>query len=69
MLKEHLQKLIDISMSIEDYKKQEDLMECIRDILDILQDTINAPSNWRDIKERLQEEYKNNNDVLYYIEF
>ena len=69
MLKEYLQKLIDISMSIEDYKKQEDLMECIRDILDTLQDTINAPSNWRDIKERLQEEYKNNNDVLYYIEF
>lgn len=69
MLKEHLQKLIDISMSIEDYKKQEDLMECIRDILDTLQDTINAPSNWRDIKERLQEEYKNDNDVLYYIEF
>lgn len=69
MLKEHLQKLIDISMSIEDYKKQEDLMECVRDILDTLQDTINAPSNWRDIKERLQEEYKNDNDVLYYIEF
>lgn len=69
MLKETIRELIEIAMNEENYLTRESIMEKVRDIIDILQDTINAPSNWRDIKEELQEEYKNENDVLYFIEF
>ena len=69
MLKETIKEIIELAMNEENYLLRENLMEKVKDIIDILQDTINAPSNWRNIKEELQEEYKDCNDVLYFIEF
>lgn len=57
--------MLETIMSIEDYyDKIQDLQNEFADILAKFEDTINCPSDWRNIKERLQEEYKDDEFAL-----
>lgn len=57
--------MLETIMSIEDYWSDiQDLQDLYSELLEQFVNTINCPSNWRDIKERLQEEYKDNDFAL-----
>ena len=57
--------MLETIMNIEDYWSDiQDLQDLYSELLRQFENTINCPSNWRDIKERLQEEYKDNNFAL-----
>ena len=57
--------MLETIMKIEDYDSDiQDLQDLYSELLEQFVNTINCPSNWRDIKERLQEEYKDSNFAL-----
>ena len=57
--------MLETIMSIEDYyDKIQELQDLYADILSQFEETINCPSNWSDIRERLKEEYKDDNFAL-----
>lgn len=57
--------MLETIMSIEDYWSDiQDLQDLYADLLSRFEETINCPSNWRDIRERLREEYKDDNFAL-----
>lgn len=66
-MKEIVKNLLECALNCEDFKVKQQLDVEIRNLLDTLQNTINCPSNWRDTKEELQEEYAENNDALEII--
>ena len=66
-MKGTIRNLLECAMNCDDFNIREKLEEEVRNLLDELQMTINCPSNWRSIKEELQEEYADNNDALEII--
>jgi hypothetical protein len=62
-MKRIIKSLIRLAEATEDFDTRESLLEEIRDLINELASTYNAPSNWRDIAEELAEEYKDNNDI------
>ena len=66
-MKDIVRNLLECAMTCDDLNVQIELQEEVRNLLDKFVDTINCPSNWRSIKEELQEEYADNNDALEII--
>lgn len=58
-MKENIKRMIKYAEQNNDYE----LADIIREILSELADTINCPSNWRNIGEELAEEYSDNDWV------
>ena len=57
--------MLETIMRIEDYYSDiQALQDLYSELLEQFVSTINCPSNWRDIKERLQEEYKDDDFAL-----
>ena len=56
--------MLETIMKIEDYNNVEELQNLFSKLITEFAWTINCPSDWRDIKEKLQEEYKDNNFAL-----
>lgn len=59
-----------ISDMIEQAEENEDLelLEYARRLVEELADTINCPSNWRNIGEQLAQKYKDNDWVYSYMQ-
>lgn len=59
-----------ISDMIEQAEANEDLelLEYVRRLVEELADTINCPSNWRNIGEQLAQKYKDNDWVYSYMQ-
>ena len=62
-MKRIIKRLIRLAEATEDFDTRESLLKEVRDLINELVTTYNAPSNWRDIAEELAEEYKDNNDI------
>lgn len=57
--------MLETIMRIEDYWSDiQRLQDLYSELLTRFEYTINCPSNWSDIKERLKEEYKDNDFAL-----
>lgn len=59
-MKENIKRMIEYAERNNDYE----LADIIREIVFELADTINCPSNWRNIGEELAEEYVNNDWIM-----
>lgn len=58
-------RMLETIMNIEDYWSDiQDLQDLYSELLSQFEITINCPSNWSDIRERLREEYKDDNFAL-----
>ena len=55
-MKNTLKALILLALNTDDQELYEELTEHINDILSNLEETINCPSNWREIQEELKED-------------
>lgn len=67
-MKENIKRMVKYAEQNNDYE----LADIIREILSELADTINCPSNWRNIGEELAEEYSDNDwvtDNCYLYDF
>ena len=62
-MKRIIKRLVRLAEVTEDFDTRESLLKEVRDLINELATTYNAPSNWRDIAEELAEEYKDNNDI------
>ena len=66
-MKDIVRNLLECALNCDDLKIKAELEEEVRNLLDKFVYTINCPSDWRSIKEELQEEYANDNDALEII--
>lgn len=66
-MKDIVKNLLECALNCNDSNIKENLEEEVRNLIDTLLHTYNAPSDWRNIKEKLQEEYSNDNDALEII--
>ena len=55
--------LIEIAETTEDLNIKENILNEVRWLIYELATTYNCPSNWREIGEKLAEEYKENNYI------
>ena len=69
-MKNIVEDLIQIMYNCEDENARECLVNSIKDLIYKLSDTINCPSNWRDIGEELAKKYSkedsDKNRFIYY---
>ncbi|MDD3225861.1 MAG: hypothetical protein PHX70_14375 [Clostridium sp.] len=70
-MKNNLKTLITMSEKISDLSKDYEIDKCIeelrdkiKDIIYSFMDTINCPSNWRDIGEKLAQDFKDKNYIM-----
>lgn len=68
-MKDIVRNLLECAMNCDDLSIKEGLEESVNDLVNKLQDTINCPSDWRNIKEELIEDYAEDNDALLILEY
>lgn len=67
-IKEMIEKAIWYYEQIDRVDEAYELIRFVRDLIEKFADTINAPSNWRDIGTELAAEYKDNSWVFDELE-
>lgn len=67
-IKDMIEKAIWYYEQIDRVDEAYELIRFVRELIDKFAETINCPSNWRDIGTELAEEYKNNSWVFDELE-
>lgn len=68
IIKDMIEKSVYYYEKIEKIDEAHELIGFVRELIDKFADTINCPSNWRSIGEKLAYEYKNNSWVFDELE-
>ena len=68
IIKEMIEKAIYYKEIIKNIDEAYELIRFTRDLIDKFAETINCPSNWRDIGSKIAEEYKDNSWVYDELE-
>ena len=67
-IKDMIEKAIWYYEQIDRVDEAYELIRFVRELIDKFAETINCPSNWRDIGTELAAEYKDNSWVFYELE-
>ena len=68
IIREMIEKAIYYAENLELYDEARELLRFCRDLIEEMAETINCPSNWRDIGTELAEEYKDNSWIFDELE-
>ena len=64
IIREMIEKALYYKEKLHNYDESYELLRFVRDLIYEMVDTINCPSNWRNIGTELAEEYKDNSFVF-----